>query len=366
MIGQEQLDDAIEHGRAQPLAFGDLEYARLLEPIAGYPRGSVVLPGGAVLPGYPSIARIQSLEAGLPRTFTGAFWAEEKIDGFNVRILCRDGEVYAFSRGGFVCAFSTDRATEFFDPAVFEAEPDLVLCAEIAGPDTPYLEGSPPQIREDVELFVFDMMRLGQTEFLPQAEKFALLERHHLPSAPLHGRFAPDDLEALGALIRQLDDAGVEGLVLKTEVGNHRAKYVTGSSCIADIRVCAEQLLDLSPEYFTHRLTRLAVFLAEHPPRDTAAVERELGQALLVGLGDAVNKSRQVGRVSHRYRCRFRQRENVRRFREHMETTGGRHVRFVEGTPRREGDYWVLEFERLFDHMTGTLSSALAGDRQFD
>ncbi|WP_038051473.1 RNA ligase [Thioalkalivibrio sp. ALJ1] len=366
MIDRDTLQQAIEHHRAEVLKFEGLEYARLLEPVNHYPRGSVVLPQGAVVPGYPSIGRIQSLEAGLPRQFDQPFWAEEKIDGFNVRMLRLDGALYAFSRGGFVCAFSTDRVPDFIDPAVFDAEPDLVLCAEIAGPDTPYLEGSTPRVSEDVQLFVFDLMRLGQPGFLPQDEKFALIERHHLPPAPLHGQFTPQDTEALGQLIRKLDAEGAEGLVLKTADGIHRAKYVTGESCINDIRVCAEQLLDLPPEYFTNRLTRLAIYLAEHPPEDRASLEWELGVALLAGLDGAIGKSRTVGRVSHTYRCRFREEAGARRFIHHMQTTGGRHVRFVEGTPYQEGGYWVLEFERLFDRITGTLASALAGDRQYD
>ena len=366
MIDPNTLQQAVEHHRAERLSFEGLEYARLLEPVNHFPRGSVVLPDGVVVPGYPSIARIQSLEAGLPRQFDEAFWAEEKIDGFNVRILRLDGVTYAFSRGGFVCAFSTDRVPDFIDPSVFAAEPDLVLCAEIAGPDTPYLEGSTPRVDEDIGLFVFDLMRLGQPGFLAQDEKFALIERHHLPPTPLHGQFTPQDTGTLGKLIRKLDAEGAEGLVLKTADGTHRAKYVTGESCINDIRVCAEQLLDLPPEYFTNRLTRLAIFLAEHPPEDAASLERELGAALLSGLAGAVGKSRTEGRVAHTYRCRFREEAGARRFIEHMRTTGGRHVRIGDAMPRPEGDYWLLEFERLFDHMTGTLSSALAGDRQYD
>ena len=366
MIEGAQLEEAIALGRAQALHHDDLEYVRLLEQTGGYPRGSVVLPEGSVLPGYPSIGRIQSLEAGLPRRFREPFWAEEKIDGFNVRILRRGEALYAFSRGGFICPFSTDRVPEFVDPSVFDAEPDLILCAEIAGPDTPYLEGSTPRVARDVDLFVFDMMRLGVPGFLPQADKFALLERHGLPVAPVHGQYRPDDIDPLRRLILRLDAEGAEGLVLKTDDGRERAKYVTGGSCVTDIRVCAEQLLDLPPQYFTNRLTRLAIFLAEHPGADSDAMARTLGRAFLEGLDEAVAKSRRQGRVSHRYRCRFRKEENARRFIAHLGDTGGRHVRVAAGMPRAEGDYWLLEFERLFDHMTGTLSSALRGDSQFD
>jgi putative ATP-dependent DNA ligase len=361
-----RLAHALEHGRAAQERFEELRYARLIETVAGYPRGSVVLPDGIVIPGYPSIARIQSLTAGLRQQFQGPFWAEEKIDGFNVRILRHRDRVYAFSRGGFVCAFSTDRLPDFLDTALFEAEPDLVLCAEIAGPDNPYLEGSPPEIREDVAVFVFDMMRQGQPGFLQQQQKMQLIARHGLPVTRIFGRFQPTESQALRQLILQLDEEGAEGLVLKGETEDRRAKYVTGRSNIIDIGVCSEQLRDLPPAYFINRLLRLALFMTEHGQQGDPERERSLGHAFLAGLDQAVVSSQRHGRVAHRYRCRFREHRNAQHFITHLAQTGGNRVRLVPGTPRAENGYWVLEFERLFDRMTGTLATALDGAIQFD
>ncbi|WP_019590147.1 MULTISPECIES: RNA ligase [unclassified Thioalkalivibrio] len=369
-MDQNTLNNAVEAGRASAQEYAGLHYHRLLEAVDGHPRGSVVLPGGRVLPGYPSIARIQSLEAGLHRQFVAPFRAEEKIDGFNVRILREGDAVYAFSRGGFVCPFATDRVPDFVDTTIFEAEPDLILCAEIAGPDTPYLEGSSAQVERDVELFVFDMMRRDRPGFLPHAEREALERAHRLPHAQRHGRFSPQDVDALRELVLKLDARSVEGLVLKEEDGDRRAKYVTGRSCINDIRVCGNQLLDLPPEYFTHRLMRLAIFLTEHARTGDPEIERELGRAFLEGVGDAVQSGRETGHVGHPYRCRFRARANAERFIQHMRATGGRHVRIDPASPQpetgeREG-YWRVDLERRFDRMTGTLASALRGDSQFD
>lgn len=365
-MDRETLADAVEQGRAELHRFEALRYARLTESVAGYPRGSVVLPDGIVIPGYPSIARIHTLSAGLSEQFRGHFWAEEKIDGFNVRILRHEGRVYAFSRGGFVCPFSTDRVPDFMDPALFEAEPELVLCAEIAGPDNPYLEGSPAFVTRDVALYVFDMMRKGVPGFLPQRGKMERIARHELPATRIFGRFRPADVEALRRLILQLDEEGAEGLVFKGENEAIRAKYVTGSSNVTDIRVCSGQLLDLPPEYFTNRLLRLALFVTEHGRQNDPELERALGAAFLSGLDSAVERSRGRGRVDHRYRCRFRERVNALHFMEHMKATGGQRVRFAPGMPRAVDGYWELEFERVFDRMTGTLATALSGAIQFD
>lgn len=365
-MNRKTLDDALARGKAERCRFETLEYLRFSDSFGGEPRGTVLLPDGRRLPGYPSIGRIQSLARGLRRQYAEPFWVEEKIDGFNVRIARHDGRLYAFSRGGFVCPFSTDRLPDLLEATVFDAEPDLVLCAEIAGPENPYLEGSPPQVTEDVALFVFDALHAGDGRFLDPPAKAALGERHGLPMARSFGRFTADDQPALAALIRRLDAEGSEGVVFKGEGAGGRTKYVTGRSNVADIALCSEQLLDLPPEYFTNRLLRLALFADEHGEPDGATLERELGRAFLSGLGRAVARSREQGRVGHPFRCRFRERRNAEHFIAHLEITAGRRVRIAEGAPRAEGGYWVLEFERILQRMTGTLANVLAGQAQYD
>ncbi len=365
-MNTEAIVDALHRGKAVREQYDSLHYIRLLDPAGGHPRGTVVLPDGVVVSGYPSIGRVQSLTSGLQRHFPGAFWAEEKIDGFNVRILRHRETVYAFSRGGFVCPFSTDRVPDLLDLGVFDAEPDLILCAEIAGPDNPYLEACPPQVNRDVALFVFDLMRQGQADFLPQAEKMAMLARYDLPATRIFGRYQAADAASLGRLILRLDRELCEGLVFKEETGSGRAKYVTGRSNVADIGLCSDQLLDLPPEYFTNRLLRLALFASEHGQAGDAELQRDLGHAFLHGLQRAIERSRGIGRVGVEFRCRFRQRHNATRFIRHIKATGGSRIRIGDGMPRREGEYWLLEFERVLDRMTGTLATALSGDSQFD
>ncbi|MFV8834904.1 RNA ligase [Aquisalimonas sp.] len=365
-MDQQVLADAVERGKAVQDRFETLRYTRLVDTVGGYPRGSVVIDDGIVVPGYPSIGRVQSLAAGLERHFDDAFWAEEKIDGFNVRIVRHGDDLYAFSRGGFVCPFSTDRLPDLVDPAILDDEPGLVLCAEIAGPENPYLEGCPPDIKEDVALFIFDMMDTTSGHFLHQEHRMSRLDYYALPAARIFGRYRPMDVQPLRELILELDARGSEGLVFKAERDDVRAKYVTGRSNIVDIALCGDQLLDLPPEYFTNRLMRLALFASEHQQMGDAALERQLGQAFLEGVGRAINRSREYGRVGIPFRCRFRRRRNAELFMAHMKATGGRRVHIAEDMPCWEDGYWRLEFERELERMTGTLANTLSGGAQFD
>ncbi|RLK48187.1 putative ATP-dependent DNA ligase [Alkalispirillum mobile] len=358
---------ALEKGKATRHEFEGLSYIRLHDSVARLPKGSVRLDTGRVIPGYPSIGRIQALATGLEKQYGDEpFWAEEKIDGFNIRIVAHEGRLLAFSRGGFLCPFSTDRVPELLDPALFDEHPGLIACAELAGPENPYMEGSPPHVAHDVALFVFDLMRDGQPGFIAQAEKQGLAERYRLPVARVFGRYRAQDQQALTELILSLDRAGCEGLVFKGEVQGARSKYVTARSNINDIALVSDALLDLPPEYFTNRMMRLALFEAEHRGNDPD-LERELGRALLQGLGRSVQRSREVGRVGHRYRCRFRHQRNLDHFVAHLEATGGpQHVKILYQPSRQQDGYWVLEFERVLPRMTGTLAHALSGGAQFD
>jgi hypothetical protein len=124
--------------------FLELEYARLRDTVAGYRRGSLVLPDGSVIPGYPSIGRVQSLGAGLRRHYSGAFWVEEKMDGFNVRIFRWQGRTYAATRGGYICAFSTDRLPDLLDSAILDDEPSDTPPAVTNEKGDPVVQYPPP------------------------------------------------------------------------------------------------------------------------------------------------------------------------------------------------------------------------------
>jgi len=239
LLDKKTLDDALDRGKAVDGEFDGLRYTRLMDDIRQVPKGSVVLDDGRVIPGYPSIARIQALNPGLAKQFDGPFWAEEKLDGFNVRIFRYQDGCYALSRGGFICPFATDRLEDLFDDTVLRDNPDLIACVEIVGPGNPYLEGHSPQVQDDVDLFLFDFMVCNEEGFLPQKERMQLVENYQLQPAEIFGRFEPGDIEAIRDLIIDLDEQGKEGLVLKPEHAEQRAKYVTGRSNIYDMSVTA-------------------------------------------------------------------------------------------------------------------------------
>jgi len=354
------FEEALARNKARWEDYGDLRYLRLTDDFRGNPKGTVLWQGHLV-PGYPHIGRIFRLEQGLVQQFAGPFWVEEKVDGFNVRIFRAGDRVLALSRGGYVCPFSTDRVPDFVDVAIFDEHPDLILCAELAGPENPYTEGGPSFVKEDVKLFVFDIMRLGHAGFLPQAEAQSLYERYRVPIPRFFGHFEPTQWREVREIVEQLDADEREGVVLKeNKPGGRRTKYVTAWSGVYDIAVRAADTVELPGDFFTGRILRMALYLDEAGRELDADLERDLGRAFLQGLTESVRRFKHEGHVFHDFRCRFRRRENAQAFMSHLRATLG-HTHVVQRRLEQEGDYWVLEFHKEVPKLTGLLHQLFRG-----
>ena len=356
-----------EHGkRLEVREFQGLAYARLRDDHHHLPRGTVFFPSGRRVLGYPHIGRILALASGLEAQFRAPVWAEEKINGYNVRVVQEGGRFLALTRGGFVCPFTTHRLPDLLDLDALRAHPELVVCAEVAGAENPYILGHPPYVPRDVRAFVFDFMRVGEAGFLPYREKLRLLEALGLPSVPRYGRFELHQVSELDELLRDLDRRGCEGLVFKEDSPrDKRAKYVTAGAALDDIGVNAGNLMELPPEYFTGRVLRLALFLADRgeAPESRASA---LGHAFLDGLSEMIRRFREEGQGYLRYRCRFREAQAAEGFFRHLQSITSRQVRLRLHALERDGDLWVLTFDRIPTHINGLLQDLLAGGLVFD
>lgn len=352
-------------GQLREEHLGKWRYRRVVRSFRSLPAGTALL-GDTLVYGYPKIGRLSRLDSGLKAQFSLPFWVEEKVDGYNVRIFHHAGEVLAITRRGYICPFTTDRLHDFIDTGLFEAHPELVLCAEVAGPENPYNRDSPPYLSEDVGMFAFDLMRKDRQGFLPHQEKARLLRKFGVPEVSQYGRYALEDLPRLAQLARELDGAGREGMVLKEDSAqDRRAKYVTGRINLADLRVGSIAIKQLPAEYFTQRLLRLGLFLDEHHIEPTPALYRELGEALIEGVLEAVGRWRHEGKVADHFRCRFHHRENAELMLEALYRLLGKgHVQHQ--VLDRRGEYYVLEFSKVLPKTTGLLAHLLQGGLVFD
>lgn len=359
------IELARERNHARLIQLDRWEYLQFTDTFRSIPEGTAVF-GDTIIWGYPKIGRIFQLGAGVEAQFEHPFWVEEKIDGYNVRLFRQGDEILVLTRRGYICPFTTDRLDDLIDTRVFAARPDLVLCAEVAGPDNPYNEGSPPFIGEDVQLFVFDIMPKGRPDCLAHREKTQLLEEYGLPGVPQFGKYRITELERLKALMLRLDREGREGIVLKEDSARDwRVKYITGSINISDIRVSEGGIQQLPAEYFMHRILRLVLFMEEHGIEPTPAVYQELGESLIAGTLKAIGQYRAEHKVCHTFRCRFRQRANAELMMHAMERRlGERQV--IRRRLERQGEFYLLEFDKILPRTTGLFANMLSGGIVFD
>lgn len=365
MIEVNVIREAILKNKAKREEIKDLEYIRFTDDYKDIPRGTAIFKDFVVW-GYPHIGRIFQISSGIREQFEKPFWVEEKVDGYNVRVFRYKDDVYALTRGGYVCSFTTDRVPDFVNLKFFEDNPDLILCMEVAGPENPYVEESPEHIKEDVKFFLFDIMKKGERKFLPYREKLKLIEKYDLPSVERYGLFNLDDDRKLKDLLKRLNEEKREGVVLKEDSErDKRVKYITMWANLNDIKVTALNMLGVPADYYTNRLLRLALFIDEEGISVNKDLYEELGKAFLEGILQACEMSKAEGKVYRTFRCKFRKRENALMFLEQMKHASV-HVQIIQRRLEKEGDYYILEFDKVYLNMTGLLGHALRGGSIFD
>lgn len=343
----------------------ELRYLRFVDDFHRIPRGTILI-DGRTLPVYPSIGRIFSLQAGIQSCFPGPFHVEEKLDGYNVRVALHQDRLLCFTRGGYLCPFTEERLPDLVDLRPFFAEhPQLVICAELAGPDNPYIETRQKRVREDVAFFAFDILDPRTCSFLPLAERDALFAAFGIERAPQLGVYRACDHAEVAAAVRRLDAQGAEGIVLKPPAEGLRVKYVTPHINIMDLAVDAALLAELPAEFFASRLQRLVLGLRELGMPCDAQVYEQVGRALLPGFLSAVEAVQAGGSVYKDFRVRLRRDETAAKLLAHL-NRASRRIRVCELSRRREGGFLVVELRKTFNQSTSRLKTMLSGNHTYD
>jgi putative ATP-dependent DNA ligase len=189
-------------------------YHALPDARHGVERGTVVIgDADAIVRGYPSVPRVLVLDTGVPSFFeAGKLVAvEEKLNGFNVRIV-NVGEPLAFTRGGYVCPYTTARARDLLDvPDFFADHPKTMLCAELIGPETPYTTHDYDDI-DSHALRVFGIRDRESGEPVPVRQRRELCDAYGFPQPQFFGWYEPSEaIEGVREAITALNAAGREG-----------------------------------------------------------------------------------------------------------------------------------------------------------
>ncbi|MEM0112795.1 MAG: RNA ligase, partial [Fervidicoccaceae archaeon] len=133
-------------------SYNDFEYLVFRRDLGPYPEGTTVIFHNdyepAVIPGYPQIARILILNKAVPQHFKDLVVVEEKMNGYNVRVVEYAGKLLALTRGGFICPYTTHRLERIFREREVDELDGHIVFGEVVGEENPYTRYSYPECRD--------------------------------------------------------------------------------------------------------------------------------------------------------------------------------------------------------------------------
>lgn len=284
-VSPDRAGDVLEHFEAE--TYRGREYRRLPDARHGIERGTVLL-DGAVVRGYPEVPRTLVLDEGVSRQFDGPFVVEEKLNGYNVRVA-RVGDILAFTRGGYVCPFTTDHVRDQGLDSVFDDHPDLVLCGEMIGPENPYTDHEYDDV-DSVGFRAFDVRSRETGTPLPVDERRRLCDRYDVPQTRSFGRHDPEDADAVAAVVRRLDDDGREGVVMQSLDGRRQLKYTTATAHRESLAYAFSLPFDYGRDFVFRRVIREGFQSVEFDESEADRRERarRLGEAILLPMIETI------------------------------------------------------------------------------
>ncbi len=260
-----------------------------ITPAAGKDRGKcVLLENGKrrVIPPFPHIPRLFSFKQGFKKAFRGDPFVEEKVDGYNVRVVGFGDQAVAITRGGFVCPFSTEWINKHKEVVELVTDNKIILNVEMVGYGNPFNKQSYRYAKRPTYL-AFDVY--GESGFWSIKERNDLFETYQINTVPSHGFLSFDEIKEL--IMKKRDE--IEGIVMKSEDRSRAVKFVFPVFDIEDIKDNYPLLPDVPAGYFIQRATRVTIFSTEFD-LDYSAL---LGNAFLVGEKEAERMIKTEGEI---------------------------------------------------------------------
>lgn len=346
--------------------FSDIEQAYCLSKKFGkYEEGTLAAQINSepvIVRGFPKIRRALTLYPTIKKRFKGEVVVEEKMNGYNVRIVSFGNNLYAVTRRGLVCPYSTEKAREKINPDFFTDNPQLMLCSEGVGEESPFV---PKTIYGNTELkfYVFDIRNRRTNTALPVNKKEELAEEYDLNLAPFLGRMESAKAhEEVRDIVVGLGEEGREGVVIKDpEMKRSPLKYTSSQSTCADLRYAFRYFNEYGKDYMFSRIIREAFqsFEFEESEDELEARCQRLGEAILKPIIESIKDVDQGKRVVEKNYPRFRDTEVLELFKEHLQRMGVE-AKFEDVISQNE--HYILHLERQMKSTTDKIANLLKGN----
>lgn len=332
----------------------DNEYHRLFrfdKGVSKIEQGSVLYQKDGsfkLIRGYPKIQRAMLLGPALKNHFSdiNTVAVEEKMNGYNVRVTDIEGNIVAFTRGGLVCPYSTDRARNLLDRDFFNDHPDLVLCGEMAGPDNPYVPKDIYGI-DSLDFFVFDIRDKGHGMPHTLHERRKLTEEYGFSQVTFFGEFSLDDAaDVITKIVRKLGKIEHEGVVIKDpQMILNPMKYTCSQSNCADLQHAFKFYNDIGKDYFFSRIVREGFQSVEWNESEAELQNRclQLGESILRPMTESIKQVRDGTRIADNVQIRVKDLSTISTYREYLKRLS---VDAVFGEPEPVGDEYLVKIKK--------------------
>ncbi len=343
-LEKDLMKDLLNRRVLRYMEYRDIGYLVFRREWRGFREGTSILVHSGnvkVVHGYPSIQRILLLRA-VQTHFIDKVVVEEKMDGYNVRVVSFNGRILALTRGGYICPYTTARIVDLYGEALaslFKNEgEDIVLCGEVVGEENPYVQHYYPEAPL-FDYFIFDVM-VGEN-FMPISRRDEIVSKYGLRQVRKLGVLQKDDVNSLMEIINKLERAGREGVVLKDPM--HRVKplkYTTTYIHINDLELGMKYPFDEGRGFLFSRILREIWKIYEEKISGKELEERakRIGLAILKPAIESIKRVEEGKAVYEEYTLRVPSIKVLDEFMEYMDKLGV-NIALVQVTPIENNYY---------------------------
>ncbi len=314
------------HKSIRVLSYRDIIYMVFRREIHGIREGTTIIlaEDPVVVYGYPSIQRLALLE-GISRHMIDKIIVEEKMDGYNVRVVVVDDKIYGITRGGYICPYTTARIEKLYGEQLrllYREYPDIVLAGEVVGLENPYVPYDYPEAR-GFDYFVFDVLRNDRLQPLKLRDE--IVEKYGLRRVRVLGVLDKNDLQGVRRIIDLLEKERREGIVIKDP--EHRVpplKYTTVYINIHDIEEGMKHPFDEGRSYLFSRIVRLIAQGYEYDWNNDELdqIALKLGRAILKPAIESLRRRAMGKLIASSYTLSFPDRRVLEEYLEFLEEMG--------------------------------------------
>ncbi len=346
--------------------FGDvIEALKLDRKFGEFEEGTLIartVNGLEIVRGYPKIKRALTLYPTIKKHFRGEVVLEEKMNGYNVRIVMFGKNIYAITRGGFICPYTTEKARRLINPDFFKDHPNLMLCCEAVGEESPFVPKDIYGIKT-IDFYVFDVRDRKTNVALPIKEKEKLAEEYGFNLAPILAEVHVSKAhEVAKDVIKELGKKGREGIVIKDpKMKRQPIKYTTSESNCSDLSFAFRFFGEYGKDFMFSRIVREGFQAFEFDESDEEFKQRclRLGEAILKAMVESIREVGEGRKVYDKMKLRFYDLEVFELFKEHVRRMG---VSAEFSEPIEENGSYVVWFYRYMKSTTDKIDHILRGN----